>query len=343
MNSEFFYFDAHTTDFHPGNAYWLCFCAAHIYDEEPVIKKTILEKGMDRFNFISNDTTQCIVVSNDQVVIIAFRGTEKTQREDIATDLELEQVTDFGGQVHKGFAKAYGLIQDELKSVLSLHQTEEHTIWITGHSLGGALACLCGYDLEEDGIPVQGIYTFGQPRVGNPQFCTGFDNRLKNKHFRIVHKDDRIPTFPFDRIKVKKQYFEYVDMGQPLFIIKDMLLVKEYIRSENSINQVASAVNAFPSHNKDNYLKAMEKNLDRDPFTMAPLSIVEDPIYTIDDLAQDKQELIRKSGIKVEELKKNASKLEAILKDSINTARQNTNVQIKLEKFLNFKRSSKDE
>ena len=47
MNSELFYFDAHTTDFHPGNAYWLCFCAAHIYDEEPVIKKTILEKGMD--------------------------------------------------------------------------------------------------------------------------------------------------------------------------------------------------------------------------------------------------------------------------------------------------------
>ena len=76
---------------------------------------------------------------------------------------------------------------------------------------------------------------------------------------------------------------------------------------------------------------------------MAPLSIVEEPIYTIDDLAQDKQELIRKSGIKVEELKKNASRLETILKDSINTARQNTNVQTKLGKFLNLNRSSKDE
>lgn len=41
------------------------------------------------------------------------------------------------------------------------------SIYITGHSLGAAEACLYAYDRVQRGLPVDGVYVFGCPRPGN--------------------------------------------------------------------------------------------------------------------------------------------------------------------------------
>ena len=77
-------------------------------------------------------------------------------------------------------------------------QNSAQPLWITGHSLGGALATLAAarFALEMD-KPVRGIYTFGQPRVGDREFARIFDAELKQRFFRFVNNSDivtRIPT-----------------------------------------------------------------------------------------------------------------------------------------------------
>ena len=41
------------------------------------------------------------------------------------------------------------------------------SVWYTGHSLGGALASLATAQMRRQEVPVDGLYTFGQPRTGS--------------------------------------------------------------------------------------------------------------------------------------------------------------------------------
>jgi triacylglycerol lipase len=84
------------------------------------------------------------------------------------------------------------------------------TFWITGHSLGGALAALAGsaFSLLPGVIrPVSGIYTFGQPRIGLHNFCNTYDRLLTPSTFRLVNNRDLVPRVPF-------RGWDYSDVGE---------------------------------------------------------------------------------------------------------------------------------
>ncbi|WP_437579523.1 lipase family protein [Sorangium sp. So ce887] len=75
-------------------------------------------------------------------------------------------------------------------------------LYITGHSLGGALAvvaaALIHIDPELDAIrrKVRGIYTYGQPMVGFSDFAARFDEEFGKKLFRHVYGKDIVPCLP---------------------------------------------------------------------------------------------------------------------------------------------------
>lgn len=75
-------------------------------------------------------------------------------------------------------------------------------LYITGHSLGGAMAVLAAaliYSDEElrDLRPcLRGIYTFGQPMVGDRAFASMFEASFGNKLFRHVYGRDVVPHLP---------------------------------------------------------------------------------------------------------------------------------------------------
>jgi triacylglycerol lipase len=89
--------------------------------------------------------------------------------------------------------------------------TQSPTLWLTGHSLGGALAVLAGaaFSMWSDAPirSVNGIYTFGQPRVGLYKFCGNYDHLLSRKTFRFVNNQDLVPRVPF-------RGWDYADLGQ---------------------------------------------------------------------------------------------------------------------------------
>lgn len=81
-------------------------------------------------------------------------------------------------------------------------QGELEALYITGHSLGGALAvvaaALLHADPSLDGIrrKLRGVYTYGQPMVGYSDFATRFDEEFGRKLFRHVYGMDVVPRLP---------------------------------------------------------------------------------------------------------------------------------------------------
>ena len=74
---------------------------------------------------------------------------------------------------------------------------EGHEIWITGHSLGGALAVLLAATLGETGRSVAGLYTFGAPRVGNGAFADRLNAHMADAaHWRVANSGDLVPHVP---------------------------------------------------------------------------------------------------------------------------------------------------
>ncbi|KAL6996168.1 hypothetical protein U1Q18_006304 [Sarracenia purpurea var. burkii] len=123
---------------------------------------------------------------------------------------------------------AYFSVRSKLKSLLNEHKTAKFVV--TGHSLGGALAILFPTVLllhEERELmqKLLGVYTYGQPRVGNRQLGRFMEAHLDNpvpKYFRVVYSNDLVPRLPYDdRTFLYKHFGEclyynslYIEKGQ---------------------------------------------------------------------------------------------------------------------------------
>jgi len=73
-------------------------------------------------------------------------------------------------------------------------------VYVTGHSLGGALATLLALELSSSQMAKNGVifvtmYNFGSPRVGNRRFAEVYNAKVKDS-WRIVNHRDIIPTVP---------------------------------------------------------------------------------------------------------------------------------------------------
>lgn len=104
-------------------------------------------------------------------------------------------------KVHKGFQEQYESLRETVrnKSAKLLIQFSPPEIVITGHSLGGALATLCGLDLTLKPIslptvPIK-VVTFGSPKVGDGEFVKLFNRSVVNC-FRLRVKYDPFPQLP---------------------------------------------------------------------------------------------------------------------------------------------------
>lgn len=144
------------------------------------------EEQDDDFHFFDADGTQAYLFGD----ILAFRGTEPNKVEDWLTDLNAAFTDGPFGKVHAGFLHALEVVWPEIEDLPGPY-------WVTGHSLGAALAMLTVAKLQAMGRPVKGLYTFGQPRVGNKTFARAFDA----PYFRLVHNNDIVTRIPFFRYR----------------------------------------------------------------------------------------------------------------------------------------------
>lgn len=161
-----------------------------------------INKAKANFNlleyFSDENSTQAFIVENEDLVILAFRGTEP-RIADIYTDI-IALPTDWSdntlnSKVHEGFKKALDSIWNEISSVLEPHLSSfpSKKLLITGHSLGAALAVLAAAKLEKYHQQLK-LYTFGLPRIGNKAFTELFLNNIN--HDRYIDCSDFVSRIP---------------------------------------------------------------------------------------------------------------------------------------------------
>lgn len=128
---------------------------------------------------------------SQQMLILAFRGTEVKKISDIASDLRinlLDAPGDGGGRVHKGFLHAFTLLEKSLKHTLARYP--DLPLYITGHSLGAALALVATRYLGNDSTGA--CYTFGGPRAADDEFY----KKIKTPIYRVVNTSDGVARIP---------------------------------------------------------------------------------------------------------------------------------------------------
>ncbi len=145
--------------------------------------------------------TEMMVITNADLLIIAFRGSETTLRPlrniiDWLNDLTILKKKYRDTRVHRGFANALEAVWPVL--AYSINRWGDHRqVWLTGHSLGGALAQLAGYSLDHAGVNVKGVVTFGSPRVGGGIWKKSLERaRLWSKFELWVNDQDPIVRLP---------------------------------------------------------------------------------------------------------------------------------------------------
>lgn len=137
--------------------------------------------------------TQAFLAADDEYAVLAFRGTEPTRIEDIKIDAMAAKLSTIQGKVHTGFVEAYASIEADVEKEVGA--LKDIPLYITGHSLGAALATICTQRLEhtpEYRDKIAACYTFGSPRVGDKDY----DLEFKSPIYRVVNTTDVVTVVP---------------------------------------------------------------------------------------------------------------------------------------------------
>ena len=164
------------------------------YKGEKTAAKAFKDIGYPNHKYISKKGAQCHVVWNSKEVVVAFRGTEPKQTSDIKADLNIvQQQSNSEGDVHGGFKTEIDKVWVTLVNILKKRDSKL-PVFVTGHSLGGAMATICCSRLEDEYNELCCfLYTYGSPRVGDKEFVEG----LCVPHMRFQNNNDVVCKIPF--------------------------------------------------------------------------------------------------------------------------------------------------
>ncbi|KAK1433070.1 hypothetical protein QVD17_09976 [Tagetes erecta] len=198
--------------------------------------KLLLETKED---YEEDTTTQGFMWSGKkgdfELIGVCFRGTSPFNAKDWSSDLDLSWYKlPRIGKVHAGFLKALGLqkskgwpsdIQSDHPNSYAYYVIRQKLkqrfqnnpyakFFVTGHSLGAALSvifpAILAYHNETDLLlRLEGVYTFGQPRVGDHKFGDYMKEVLAShgtRYHRFVYCNDLVPRVPYDS---SNRYFKH--------------------------------------------------------------------------------------------------------------------------------------
>lgn len=186
----------------PANRWWMAEHALLAYAEPATIERALAAHGYAVTCLADPDTnTAAYAATAADHSVLAFRGTEALTPGDSLpklgrvatnwlTDVRVRRVPwPDAGTVHRGFAAAFSAIWPQVAAVLE----PGRAWWCTGHSLGGALAALCGVRLARERHRLEAIVTFGQPRTGDAAFAAALGALPVT---RVVNACDAVARLP---------------------------------------------------------------------------------------------------------------------------------------------------
>ncbi len=215
-----------SNEFIPANARFLCRCAAQTYGD------ITAQDGWTATVLIDTGHLLVAVFRCETDVAIAVRGTKNLPN--VLADMDCILKRDGDWKVHEGFSNSVDLVEQAVANVILAEAFGPRRIWLTGHSLGGAMVHLLAarFVRKYRRQPFAGIYTYGQPRVGNAAYRDWYNSSgLQYYTFRVVNQDDIVPRLPWllgrYRHSAHEIYFTgvqkyFVDLPMPVKLICDV-------------------------------------------------------------------------------------------------------------------------
>lgn len=161
------------------------------YADPPSIANGVRGAGFKVTALVQAGPLQAFVAVNPaELAVLAFRGSANLADWGVNLDavrVPLRSHPEIG--VHLGFWSAWRALESQVRAAVDA-LPPDLGLYVTGHSLGGALAQIAAAELERDELAA--CYTFGSPRVAT----AGFDELVKAPHYRVVHDWDLVPGVP---------------------------------------------------------------------------------------------------------------------------------------------------
>jgi triacylglycerol lipase len=213
--------------------------------------------------YLDNKGSQAYVLWNDEDIIIAFRGTEPNELQDIIHDIKIKLVPSSSkvGKVHAGFREALDKIwPDVFKIISELTSFSDRKIYFTGHSLGGAKATLAAARCARlTNMPQPaGLYTYGSPKVGN-RLYTFYIGEYCIPGARWVNNVDivtKVPIWPYRHI-MKSNYMNHDGWIKKYNLIQ---IIIDRLRGFFT-GLKRGKINYFVNHGIQKYIDNIEKNI----------------------------------------------------------------------------------
>ena len=271
--------ESSTTTYRPANALWMARIAKYAYKsadngaatlantQAPDTKSVLTSLRADDPEFeqviaLSNRNSQGLVVQHRDCIVLAFRGSDE-----LADWLDSFNARAEGhalGRVHRGFHAALMDIWPAMEAAVAEIQSKRKSghlpVWLTGHSLGGALATLAAARLIEQDQPFYGVYTFGSPRVGDRDFARIYNSEAANRTFRFQNNNDIVSRIP-------SRVMNYSHVGQFVYISRRGKLSSDPSRWFRFLDTVRGVIDdigdigidSVKDHSIDDYVAAIER------------------------------------------------------------------------------------
>ena len=165
---------------------------------------------------VANSRSRTVVLANDEVVLVSFRGTVRSSIRSWLVNLDTKLVRGPKGLVHRGFRIALVRHLPRLLAVIARYRNQNQPVWFVGHSQGGAVAMIgiarLVYPRNQN---PGGLITFGQPRAGDYAFARLVDRRVGTRFSRFINGNDIVPHAPplLMRYRHAKRFLHFSKAG----------------------------------------------------------------------------------------------------------------------------------
>jgi len=165
------------------------------YNNVKDAKSQAKKLGFTTTEFYERDGAQAYRFMNKHDLVIACRGTQPTEFNDLKADLKaLPVMAETVGRVHIGFKTEVDDLWPMIEEDINRKVNVTKTLWFTGHSLGAAMATIMASRAKHNvelNDPVE-LFTYGSPRVGWRTYCKS----LNVVHHRWKNNNDIVTTVP---------------------------------------------------------------------------------------------------------------------------------------------------
>lgn len=244
-------------------------CEMSYLDSEVNIHANLkdVDKQYNSVKIVEVDNFAALVVSHNSFLVVAFRGPDdiRSWLANIQTNStnKFEPCLGMCGNFQIDFYGAAQTIYASVTKAIDQYIKKKETpVYITGHSLGGAIANVFAVEMLNrqriDYVGFERLVTFGAPRVAERETAKAMNRLFLENHYRVAHCLDPVPQVP---TKFRFQHagkLVYINRrGVPMF--GSTMLYRLYDgRAFDSLMGGVGRQDPLKSHEIQSYVRAFE-------------------------------------------------------------------------------------